>query len=111
MTEMVDTNHAQFLSDDASKPVLIDMYATWCGPCKLIEPVLDRCADKWESHLDVTRFNVEAENPTLKLELTLKEMMPRKLPTLVLYQNGQPIATRSGLINDDQLDAFLKEHL
>lgn len=111
MIRLDDSNRRDVLGG-GGKPVLIDVFAPWCGPCKLIEPVLERCAETWGSSLDVVRYDVESENTsTLKMELLMDNVIVTKLPSLVLYENGKAIATRSGLINDEEMDEFLSSNL
>mmetsp|Transcript_50805 Transcript_50805/g.75294 ORF Transcript_50805/g.75294 Transcript_50805/m.75294 type:complete len:177 (+) Transcript_50805:99-629(+) len=109
LLDLTDSNHEELFGGD--KPVLIDAYAPWCGPCKLIEPVVSRCAKEWNDSLVVTRYDVDAENPKVKMAMLLDKVIFSKLPSLVLYHKGKAIASRSGLINDDQLDDFLKVNL
>jgi thioredoxin 1 len=107
--DLNDSNYAAVLGSD--KPVLVDACAPWCGPCKLIEPVLNRCAAKWDDTLVLARFDVEGKNPDLKVELMLQEVMPKSLPSLILFDKQKAIATRNGVITDDQLEEFLKTNL
>jgi thioredoxin 1 len=103
-----DANYRQLF--DGDKPVLVDACAKWCGPCKLIEPVLKRCAQK-RSDLIVGRFDIEGGHDELKVELLLKGVMPRSLPSLILFHKNQAITIRKGVITDDQLEAFLLENM
>jgi thioredoxin 1 len=107
--ELNDSNYAAVLG--SNKPVLVDACAPWCGPCKLIEPVLNRCADHWDGTLVVARFDVEGKNPDLKVELMLQEVMPKSLPSLILFDKQKAIATRNGVITDDQMKGFLMTNL
>ena len=109
IVELNDSNFRQLMRGE--KPVLIDACAPWCGPCKLIEPVLDRCAEKWANSLVVARYNVETRNPDLKLELLLQGVMPKALPSLILFVDAKAVTKRSGVIVDDQLDEFLRENI
>lgn len=110
MIDLGDSNYEQILAAD-NKAVLVDACAAFCGPCKLIEPVLDRCADKWTENLDMVKYDVESDNPNVKMELLLQNVMPRSLPSLVLFKNGKAIANRSGVITEEELDSFLEMHL
>lgn len=107
--DMNDSNFAALLG--SNKPVLVDACAPWCGPCKLIEPVIRRCADNWDATLVVARFDVEGKNPNLKVELMLQGVMPKSLPSLILFYNQKAITTRNGVITDDQMKEFLKTNL
>ena len=109
IVDIDDSNKNAILADD--KTVLIDAYATFCGPCKLIEPVIERCAAKRED-VDVVRYNVEAPNvKELKLDLLMQKTVIRKLPTLIMYRKGQVVSTHSGLINYEELESFISDAL
>ena len=109
IVDIDDSNKNAILADD--KTVLIDAYATFCGPCKLIEPVIERCAAKRED-VDVVRYNVEAPNvKELKLDLLMQKTVIRKLPTLIMYRKGQVVSTHSGLINYEELESFISNAL
>jgi thioredoxin 1 len=82
-----------------------------CGPCKLIEPVLDECAKKWEGTLVVGKYNVESGNDQVKLELLLKGVMPQSLPALILVHKNKVLATHKGIIRLAELDDMLQEHV
>jgi thioredoxin 1 len=109
VVELGDSNFRDLFNAD--KPVLIDACAKWCGPCKLIEPTIDRCADKRENSLAVCRYDVESDSDEVKLELLLQRVMPQALPSLILIKNNKVLGTRNGIITDDELDEFLNEHL
>jgi thioredoxin 1 len=105
---LTDANYEKLFKGET---VLVDACAQWCGPCKLIEPVLDRCMRKWEGTLRMAKFDVEAKNPNLKLEFLLQDVMPKSLPCLVLFKNGKALAKHSGVITDEELDEFIKTNL
>jgi thioredoxin 1 len=109
MMELNDSNYARLLSGDT--PVLIDACAPWCGPCRLIEPVIHRCAEKWKSSLAVVKFNVEGQNPNLKLDMLLEGVMPRSLPSLILFHKSKAITVHNGVITDDQLEEFIRQNI
>uniref|UniRef100_A0A7S0B187 Thioredoxin domain-containing protein n=1 Tax=Minutocellus polymorphus TaxID=265543 RepID=A0A7S0B187_9STRA len=109
IVDLDDSNKDKILADD--KTVLIDAYATFCGPCKLIEPVIERCAANRED-VDFVRYNVEAANVKgVKFDLLMQKTIIRKLPTLILYRNGQVLNTHSGLINYEELEVFIANAL
>lgn len=94
------------------RAVLLDAYAPWCGPCKLIEPYLEGCAEKYSDKLSVVKYDVEGDNnANLKVEMLLGGVMVRGLPTLVLYHDGNALATHSGVITEGKLEGWLEEHL
>jgi thioredoxin-like negative regulator of GroEL len=108
MISLDDTNYEKHFKD---KVVLVNACARWCGPCKLIEPVLNRCMKKWEGTIYMAKFDVEAKNPELKLEFLLQDVMPKSLPCLILFQNGKALAKQSGVIAEDDLDEFIETNL
>lgn len=108
-----DANYKQILfADSYDKAVLVDACALWCGPCKLIEPILNKCAEKWQDSLYFVKYDVEASaNPNLKLELLLQNAMPRSLPCLLLFRKGKVVMKHSGVITEEELDGLLEKHL
>jgi thioredoxin 1 len=86
-------------------PVLVDYWAEWCGPCKMIAPMLDETAASYAGQLSVAKLNID-EN--LK---TPSEYHVRGIPTLMLFKNGQPVATKVGAVSRSQLTAFIEENL
>lgn len=107
--DLLDSNFASLFH--AEKPLLIDAYAPWCGPCKLIEPIIHKCAQDWSDQLVVSRWNVEGLQTDVKIELLLQGANPTKLPSLILVHKGQAKAIHSGLITEDRLDDLLSQHL
>jgi thioredoxin 1 len=108
IAELCDENLERFLLE-SKKPVLIDIYAKWCGPCKLIEPVVGRCKEKWEKAINILKFDVESKNLKVKMEFLKNKILVNKLPCLILYNDGKLVSTHSGLVNDDQLEKYLQE--
>mmetsp|Transcript_49062 Transcript_49062/g.59407 ORF Transcript_49062/g.59407 Transcript_49062/m.59407 type:complete len:210 (+) Transcript_49062:163-792(+) len=111
LTDLTDDNYARILR--SNEPVLIDCYAPWCGPCKLIEPIIRSAAEKYTSTSQlsaVTKYDVESKNPNLKMELVLQGVHPSALPSLILFRQGKAIANWSGAITEAELDDFLKEN-
>jgi thioredoxin 1 len=89
----------------ADKPVLVDYWAEWCGPCKAIAPVLDEVAKAYDGRLQVAKMNVD-ENREVPAKFGI-----RGIPTLMLFKNGQLAATKVGAMSKAQLTAFLDGHL
>jgi thioredoxin 1 len=110
LVELKDSNYQQvFLKN---KAVLVDAFAPWCGPCKLIEPILEKAATKWSERISVVKYNVEgSDNRDVKLEMVLQGVMPSSLPSLILFQDGKAIATRNGALTEEELDDFLAAEL
>jgi thioredoxin 1 len=109
VVELDDSNYVKLFKGDT--PVLVDACAPWCGPCKLIEPVVERAAKSWGESLVVARFNVEARNPNLKMEMLLQQVMPTSLPSLILFHGEKALVFRNGMISDEELSEFLESNL
>lgn len=101
------TTDASFDSDvlQAKKPVLVDYWAEWCGPCKSIAPILDEVSREYDGRLQVAKMNVD-ENRDVPAKFGI-----RGIPTLMLFKNGQLAATKVGALSKNQLTAFLDGHL
>ncbi len=98
---------ASFDSDvlKSDKPVLVDFWAEWCGPCKMIAPILDEVSSSYASKVQVAKVDVDNNR-----EIPAKYGI-RGIPTLVLFKNGQIAATKVGALTKAQLTAFLDGHL
>ena len=90
---------------NASLPVLVDFWAEWCGPCKMLTPVLESISDEFADKLKITKLNVD-ENPE-----TAPKFGVRGIPTLILFKEGQVVATKVGALTKSQLVAFLNDHI
>jgi thioredoxin 1 len=89
----------------ADKPVLVDYWAEWCGPCKMIAPILDEVATTYDGRLQVAKMNVD-ENREVPAKFGI-----RGIPTLMLFKNGQLAATKVGALSKAQLTAFIDQNL
>jgi thioredoxin 1 len=105
--QIVHTTDATFDTDviRADKPVLLDFWAEWCGPCKMIAPVLNDVAAKFHDRLRVVKLNID-ENPQTPPKYNI-----RGIPTLLLFNNGSVVAQQVGAVSRAQLEAFLNTHL
>ena len=101
------TTDATFESDvlKSDKPVLVDYWAEWCGPCKMIAPILDEVSKDYDGRLRVVKMNVD-ENSDTPAKYGI-----RGIPTLMLFKDGQLAATKVGALPKAQLTAFLDGHL
>ena len=89
----------------SEKPVLIDYRAEWCGPCKMIAPVLDEIATEYSDRLKVVKLNID-DNPQTPPKYGI-----RGIPTLMVFKAGQVEATKVGAVSKAQLTAFLDDNL
>jgi len=89
----------------ADKPVLVDYWAEWCGPCKMIAPILDEVSAAYQDKLQVAKMNVD-ENRDIPAKFGI-----RGIPTLMLFKDGQLAATKVGALSKAQLTAFLDQQL
>ena len=98
---------ASFEADvlQSAQPVLVDYWAEWCGPCKMIAPILDEVASAYQGKLQVAKMNVD-ENRDIPAKFGI-----RGIPTLMLFKDGQLAATKVGALSKAQLVAFIDQQL
>jgi thioredoxin 1 len=101
------TTDASFDSDvlKSDKLVLVDYWAEWCGPCKMIAPILDDLSQDYEGRLQIAKMNVD-ENQAIPAKFGI-----RGIPTLMLFKGGELVATKVGALPKAQLTAFIDAHL
>jgi len=89
----------------SAKPVLVDYWADWCAPCKMIAPVLDEAAENFAEQVQFAKINID-EN-----QLVPNQYGVRGIPTLMLFKEGNLIATKVGALSKSQLAAFIETNL
>ncbi|HET6719708.1 MAG TPA: thioredoxin TrxA [Rhodocyclaceae bacterium] len=105
--------HITYVTDDSfeaevlksPQPVLVDYWAEWCGPCKMIAPILDEVATEYAGKLKVAKLNIDDN------QATPGKFGIRGIPTLMLFKNGAVEATKVGALSKSQLTAFLDANL
>ncbi len=104
---IVNTTDSQFEADvlQADTLVLVDYWAPWCGPCKMIAPILDDIAGEYEGKVKIVKVNVDDN------QATAAKYGVRGIPTLSLFKNGQLVATKVGALAKSQLTAFLDSNI
>jgi thioredoxin 1 len=105
--EVVETSDATFAEDvlKSPRPVLVDFYATWCGPCRFMAPILERVARKYKKDLKVVRLDID-KNPRISEQMNITGV-----PMFVIYKNGKPVETAVGAMPKDQLTAMVQRNV
>ena len=97
------TTDSDFSADvlNADKPVLVDFWAEWCGPCKAIGPALEELSDVHGNDISIVKLNID-ENP-----LTPQQYNVRGIPTLLIFKGGEVVAEKIGAVPKSQLEAWI----
>ena len=86
-------------------PVLIDFWASWCGPCKMISPLIDQLAEEYSGKLKVGKVNVDEETSLAERHGIVS------IPTLILYKDGSPVNQKVGALPKGDIEALFKDHI
>lgn len=105
--KIVQLSDESFESDvlNSEKPVLVDFWAEWCGPCKMIAPILDDIANEFGDRITIGKLNVDHNNQTPP------KYGIRGIPTLLLFKNGEVAGTKVGALSKAQLAEFIEQNL
>jgi thioredoxin 1 len=105
--QITHTSDAAFEADvlKSDTPVLVDFWAEWCGPCKMIAPILEEAAGHYEGRIRIAKLNVD-ENSASAARFNI-----RSIPTLLLFQKGEVVAQKVGAVSQSHLHAFLDGQL
>lgn len=101
ITHLSDKSFEEAINSDT--PTLVDFWATWCGPCRAIAPLLESAASDYEGKVRITKLDVD-QNPQSAMKYGV-----RNIPTLLLFRNGEQIGKHVGALNRRTLDTFLKK--
>jgi thioredoxin 1 len=102
ITHVTDESFAQEVLQ-ASGPVLVDYWAEWCGPCKMIGPIVEEIASEYGGRLKVAKMDIDSNN------VTPQNYSIRGIPTLMIFKDGKVQATKVGALTKGQLKAFVDE--
>ena len=103
MKMIINTSNKSFQKDviESELPVLVDFYANWCGPCKMLSPLLEDAATEYEGQLNISKIDADINSDIVQ------KLNVRGLPTILLFKNGKVEATKVGALTRQQLKDFI----
>lgn len=104
VTDLNDTSLANTINR-SDLPVIVDFWASWCGPCKMMAPEFKKAAGQWATRVVFTKVNTE------QAQASASRYGIRSIPTLILFRQGKEIARQSGALSAAQLNAWLQQHI
>ena len=107
MSEVLHSSDATFVADvvNSDVPVLLDFWAPWCGPCKMIAPILDDLAVEFAGKVKIVKINIDDN------QATPAQFGVRSIPTLLLFKDGKPVATQVAALTKNQLAAIINQNI
>jgi thioredoxin 1 len=107
MSNVAPVNTGSFSKEvlESNVPVMVDFYAEWCGPCKMMSPVIDKIAENLNGKLKVMKLDTD-DSPEIATKYQIMGV-----PTLIIFKEGQPIAKNVGYLNEQNMNAFVKQHV
>jgi thioredoxin 1 len=103
ITELTDDNYQTFVSKEGL--VLVDVWASWCNPCKLISPIIDQISNEFHEKVSVGKLEADKNRDSLT------ELNVRNIPTILLYKNGEVVDRSVGVISREKLVEMINNHL
>lgn len=103
--ELTAQNFDEVMQASKTKPVLVDFWATWCGPCRMLSPIVDEIAEEMKDSIDVYKCNVD-DNQDLAVKFQVMS-----IPTLILFKDGKAVHTSVGAVPKSKLEQDLKANL
>jgi thioredoxin 1 len=107
MSQVMSTNSQSFETEvlKSTVPVMVDFYAEWCGPCKMMSPVVDKIAKDMDGKLKVVKLDTD-HSPDIANKYGIMGV-----PTLIIFKNGEPVTKKTGYMNEQALNDFVKPHV